>query len=262
MIEALRDVHFAFGERRILTGVSLALTEGGIHCVLGPSGCGKSTLLRLLAGLLAPDAGTVLLRPADCAMVFQDIRLLPWLTVAENLALGLRDGARRERRARVDAALEQVRLTGTQSLLPAQLSGGMAQRVGIARALLRRPRVLLMDEPFGAIDAMTRAELQQELMQLVHDGQTACVFVTHDVDEALRIGQRILVLRDGAWVRDLSLDRPGPAGPSTTAGLATTAALSAHAVALRDDILASLQRTESPHRESSHLGVPRPGMPG
>ncbi len=196
-LPVLQDVSFGFGTRQVLRHACLDLRSSSINCLLGASGCGKSTLLRVVAGLLQPRAGHVLVSPAHCAMVFQDARLLRWLTVAENLGLALAEQPRSIRTERIQQALEQVQLAGTQNLLPRELSGGMAQRVGIARALLRKPRLLLMDEPFAALDAITRHELQRVLRELIAVQQTTCLFVTHDVNEALTLGHRLFVMRDG-----------------------------------------------------------------
>ncbi|WP_446424758.1 ATP-binding cassette domain-containing protein, partial [Mailhella sp.] len=147
----LENIEKSFGETRVLSGVSLELAPAGITCLLGASGCGKSTLLRIAAGLERADAGTVHSRAEDCAMVFQDPRLLPWLSVGENLRLALSGlMPRREVSAAVERALAMVELpAATARALPRELSGGMAQRVGVARALLRKPRLMLMDEPFA-----------------------------------------------------------------------------------------------------------------
>lgn len=182
------------GERCWITFPSLP--EGEITCLLGPSGCGKSTLLRILGGLIPADGGSVNVQPADCAMVFQEPRLLPWLTVAENLALALPFWRTNKRQA-IDSALVKVQLGGTREMMPASLSGGMAQRVGIARALLQNPSALLMDEPFAALDAITRTEQQQMLRGLISGQRASCLFVTHDIHEAITIGDRILVMNQG-----------------------------------------------------------------
>lgn len=193
----LQEVRFGFGPRPVLNHVTLTLKRGGINCLLGPSGCGKSTLLRVVAGLLQPDSGRVLVSPTHCATVFQDPRLLPWLTVAENLELALAGQARQQRSGRIHQALAQVQLADTHKLLPRELSGGMAQRVGIARALLRAPQLLLMDEPFSALDAITRHELQTVLRELMATQQTTCLFITHDIHEATLLGQRLFVMQNG-----------------------------------------------------------------
>lgn len=196
MKEALSHVGKQFDGRWVLRDVSLALPRGEIVCLLGASGCGKSTLLRIMAGLLAADCGEVHVPPAACAMVFQEPRLLPWLTVAENLALALPFWQRRgEKSAAIAAVLRQMQLPGIERMMPGELSGGMAQRIGIARALLQRPQVLLMDEPFAALDAISRRHQQDYLREVVAD--RSCLFVTHDIDEALRIATHVLVLVQG-----------------------------------------------------------------
>ena len=203
MIPVLNAVTKKFGALTVLSNVSLSLVQGGITCLLGPSGCGKSTLLRVAASLLPPDNGAVLINPSEAAMVFQEPRLLPWLTVAENLALALQGVPREEKEKSIRDVLAQVELNDIQNLLPRELSGGMAQRVGLARSLLRRPRYLLMDEPFAALDAITRAVLQKMLTALIAEQKITCLFVTHDIDEALLIGSHIHVMKDGILMPDV-----------------------------------------------------------
>ncbi|MDR0806860.1 MAG: ABC transporter ATP-binding protein [Enterobacteriaceae bacterium] len=188
----------SYNQKPVLTDVSFSLPAGEIICLLGASGGGKSTLLRIVGGLIQPDSGNVNITSSQCAMVFQEPRLLAWLTVAENLALALpfwQSG--KSKRESITTALRQVQLLGSESLMPHELSGGMAQRVGIARALLQKPQVLLMDEPFAALDAITRAEQQQMLVQLIAEQQISCLFVTHDINEAMKIGHQILVINQG-----------------------------------------------------------------
>ncbi|WP_159566054.1 ABC transporter ATP-binding protein [Budvicia diplopodorum] len=199
----LSHISKRYQQKQVLADISLSLTAGDIICLLGASGCGKSTLLRIVAGLIQPDGGAVNISPSQCAMVFQEPRLLPWLTVAENLALALPFWqSKKDRQATIIEALQQVQLGDSYSLLPHELSGGMAQRVGIARALLQKPQVLLMDEPFAALDAITRAEQQQLLIELITDRQISCLFVTHDINEAMTIGHQILVINQGRVVVD------------------------------------------------------------
>ena len=197
----LEHIRKAFGAKPVLQGLGLELAPSGVTCLLGPSGCGKSTLLRIAAGLESPDSGLVHARPEDCAVVFQDPRLLPWLTVGENLRLALPAMLpSREAASGIEAALAMVELPPALSrAMPRELSGGMAQRVGVARALLRRPRIMLMDEPFAALDAMTRAHLQDMLRTLMRE--SLCLFVTHDISEAFRVARRICVMKEGAIVR-------------------------------------------------------------
>ena len=194
------------GGREILSPTSFEVSRGEFVSIIGPSGCGKTTLLRAAAGLVQPSAGAVfrqgnkVLRPSrEVAFVFQDYTraLLPWRTVQGNVMLAL-EAAQvpvAQRAARVQQVLQTVNLQAHQHKFPAQLSGGMQQRVQIARCLAQSPDVLMMDEPFGALDAMTREALQDELARLVREQGLTVLFVTHDLDEAIYLGDRVIALR-------------------------------------------------------------------
>ena len=204
-----------------LYDISLAIRKNEFVSLLGPSGCGKTTLIRIIAGLLAADRGDVLVNQQcvtvpgrDRCMVFQQFGLLPWRTVMSNVEFGLEiEGmARDERRAVADKYLELVGLKGFENYYPHQISGGMQQRVGIARALSKKPEILLMDEPFGAVDAQTRQLLQEELLELWQRERKTVIFVTHSMDEAVYLSDRVVVMtpRPGkvAEILDVPLPRP------------------------------------------------------
>lgn len=204
---------------RALDGISLAVAPGEILVVIGGSGCGKSTMLRAISGLDTPTQGTVVLDDAvitaphqKIGIIFQEPRLLPWLSVADNVGFGLEDLPKAERRARVATALERVGLTDKAKAWPRELSGGQAQRVAIARALVPRPEVLLLDEPFSALDAFTRADLQEHLLGLWADLRPTLVMVTHDVEEAIVLADRIMVMRPhpGRVFAEIACDLPRP----------------------------------------------------
>jgi NitT/TauT family transport system ATP-binding protein len=199
----VEDVRLSYTGEPVVDGLSLTVQPGEILVLTGPSGCGKSTVLRALAGLLAPDSGRVLAdgehvatTSRDRGMVFQDSALLPWRTVRSNieLALQLRGEPRTGRRARADRWIDEVGLTGFGDYLPKSLSGGMRQRVQLARGLAGAPRAVMMDEPFAALDTQTRAAMQRLLIETWRAHPTTIVFVTHDVDEALILGDRVAVL--------------------------------------------------------------------
>lgn len=244
MTLTLDGLVLSYGGSPVVDGLDLEVQPGEILVLTGPSGCGKSTVLRALAGLLTPDAGEVRADGArvtstsrDRAMVFQDNALLPWRTVLSNVELALKL-AGRPRQGRRDEALKWIRdvgLAGFEKYLPKSLSGGMRQRVQLARGLAGAPRAVMMDEPFGALDAQTRATMQRLLIDTWRAHPTTVVFVTHDVDEALLIGDRVAVLgRAGQPLRAL-LDVPSP----REAGV--------NRATLRADVLAALDHTELVH---------------
>jgi NitT/TauT family transport system ATP-binding protein len=199
------NVSVSLGGNPILTGIDLRIDAGDFVCVVGPSGCGKTTLLRLLGGLIEPTAGEVRYAGkrvngprSDVAVMFQDYgrALLPWRTCAGNVSLALEalNVAPAERPARIAAVLATVGLGGKADRYPSELSGGMQQRLQIARCLAQQPRVLLMDEPFGALDAMTRQGLQDEMLSIVAGSGATVFFVTHDLEEAVYLGNRVIGL--------------------------------------------------------------------
>jgi sulfonate transport system ATP-binding protein len=194
----------AFDGRGVLTGVDLRLDRGEFVALLGRSGSGKSTLLRILARLDKDYSGTARV-PERSAVAFQDSRLLPWARVRQNVALGLRD---KDAKDRVESLLAEVGLTELAGAWPKTLSGGEAQRAALARALVREPELLLMDEPFGALDALTKIKMHRLLRKLCQRYQPTVLLVTHDVDEAVLLADRVLVLTDGTVSLDLPIDLP------------------------------------------------------
>ena len=203
---AAREVSYAYGSTAILDKLDLEIYKNEIVCLIGSSGSGKSTLLKILAGLVQPQVGTVEFVERSSpngsirgSVVFQSPALLPWLNVHENIGFGLgfKSHSRslsQNRRARVDTILEHVGLQDHAFKKPSALSGGMAQRVSLARALVREPEIIFLDEPFSALDAITRESMQDLLVDLVRQSGRSALLVTHDIDEALRIGDRVLLL--------------------------------------------------------------------
>jgi NitT/TauT family transport system ATP-binding protein len=216
----IEGLDHAFGALEVLSGIDLEVEPGGFVAIVGPSGSGKSTILRILAGLEPPTRGEVWVDGTRVtgpdpsrAVVFQDPTLFPWRSVRENIAVGPQARGRlREERANIDEALALVGLDAFADALPHQLSGGMAQRAALARALVNRPRLLLLDEPLGKLDALTRLTLQRELLRLWEGGGFTALLVTHDVDEALLLADRVIVLSDrpARVVADIDVDIPRP----------------------------------------------------
>jgi len=214
-VEALRGINFSCG-------------AGDFICLLGRSGCGKSTLLQLVAGLESSSSGQMIVAgreldgpSPDAAIVFQDHGLFPWMTVQKNVEFNMKArGTKAAERVQIARRfLDMTSLTGFADRYPHELSGGMRQRVGIARALTTDPKALLMDEPFGALDAQTRAKLQDELLQIWQKQRTTVLFVTHSIDEALLLADRILVFtpRPGRIAADIKVDLPRPRAPQSAA---------------------------------------------
>ncbi|TAJ96820.1 ABC transporter ATP-binding protein [bacterium] len=204
-----------------LYDISLSVRKNEFVCLLGPSGCGKTTLIRIIAGLLLADRGEVLVNGnpvtspgRDRCMVFQQFGLLPWRTVLGNVEFGLEiEGVPHEERREVSRRyLELVGLNGFEDYYPHQISGGMQQRVGIARALSKKPDILLMDEPFGAVDAQTREQLQEELLKIWAKTDTTVIFVTHSIDESIYLSDRVVVMhsRPGRIKEEVAVDLPQP----------------------------------------------------
>jgi NitT/TauT family transport system ATP-binding protein len=242
-VEAIRELTFT-------------IAAGELVCLVGPSGCGKTTLLRCMAGLLAPTGGEVLLEgrrvtapPQGMALVFQEYgrSLFPWMSVRDNVELPLRRKkmGKRARMDVVDRALEAVGLRGTQSAYPWQLSGGMQQRVAIARAVAYQPQVLLMDEPFAAVDAQTRAELEDLIRRLWRQLEVTILFVTHDIDEAVYLGQRVIVLSSSPTTvqEQLDIDLPDERDQLHTRSDARFTQLRSH---VYEQIQAAKQGTQVP----------------
>jgi sulfonate transport system ATP-binding protein len=202
-----------------LDGISISVGPGEILAIVGGSGCGKSTLLRAVSGLDTPSQGRVLLDGQQVTsphekigIIFQEPRLLPWLSVADNVAFGLEERPRAERKERVASAVARVGLSDKTNMWPRELSGGQTQRVAIARALVPRPEVLLLDEPFSALDAFTRIDLQNHLLDLWADSRPTLILVTHDVDESVVLADRIMVMRSrpGRIFEEISAELPRP----------------------------------------------------
>jgi NitT/TauT family transport system ATP-binding protein len=241
-VRGLRKVYESAGRHvEALKDVTFSVRPGELACLVGPSGCGKTTLLKCLAGLLGPTSGEVLVEgrrvdgpPPGMAVVFQEYgrSLFPWMTVHDNVELPLRHkGMTRERRSRLVAdALAAVGLSHTPRAYPWQLSGGMQQRVAIARAVAYEPHVLLMDEPFAAVDAQTRADLEDRIRSIWQRTGVTTLFVTHDIDEAVYLGERVVVLSSSPTVvqDDVPVDLPAERDQLTTRALPRFTELRTH----------------------------------
>jgi NitT/TauT family transport system ATP-binding protein len=246
---SIRKVRLAFPRRGqapliALDDIDIAVPDKQFAVIVGPSGCGKSSLLYLVAGLTEPSGGELLLdgrriegSGRDRGMVFQSYTLFPWLTVRGNVAFGLRlrGVAAAEVRATVDRYLREVGLNGFEDAYPKQLSGGMMQRVALARAMANDPEILLMDEPFGALDSQTRLVMQQLLLRVWEHEYKTVLFVTHDIDEAIFLGDRVFVMtaRPGRIKEEIAVDLPRPR--------AATVTMSAQFLAIKQRILGLLQ---------------------
>jgi NitT/TauT family transport system ATP-binding protein len=238
---------------RALDEVRCRFAPGKVTAIIGPSGCGKSTLLQIARGLLDPSEGRLTFtdttagrpspRPA-MSTVWQAFNLFPWLTVTENVSFGLKLAGlpQQERLARARKAIAAVDLTGFEDKFPRQLSGGMRQRVGLARALVMRPDVLLLDEPFGALDAQTRLVLQEQLARLVEQSGTTAILVTHSIEEALLLADTILVMtaRPGRIAAEIAVDLPRPRSHATTRLPAYSALFDRIYGLLRDEVMQAM----------------------
>jgi sulfonate transport system ATP-binding protein len=221
----VHDLRRQYASRTVIENLNLRIERGEFVVLLGESGCGKTTLLRALAGLDPIDGGRIE-GPSRPAVVFQEHRLLPWENLWRNVSLGLQQD---DNRARASAALAEVGLGDRLDDWPRNLSGGQAQRVALARALVQQPRLLLLDEPFAALDALTRIKMQSLVRQLVVKHQPGVLLVTHDVDEAIVLGDRAMVMRDGVIAREFFVSAAARAHRSHP-----------DAIALRESLLAEL----------------------
>jgi sulfonate transport system ATP-binding protein len=240
----VRDVKRSFGDRAVLRGIDLDIRPGEFVALLGRSGSGKSTFLRALAGLDPAVTGEILV-PEQRAVGFQDARLLPWAKVLDNVVLGL---AGRDARVRGERALEEVGLADHADDWPKTLSGGEGQRAALARALVREPALLLLDEPFGALDALTRIRMHRLVAELCARHHPAVLLVTHDVDEAIVLADRVLVLTDGVISLDRSIDSAFPRPRSRSDPRFTE---------LRSDLLAELGVEDDANLDLSGLDLSR-----
>ena len=210
---SLKNVDFSYPNRpfKVLDDFSLDVMQHEVIAVIGKSGCGKSTLIRLIAKLLLPTAGQIDLKNTSrVAVDFQDPRLLPWKNVADNIALAIRREAEPIKTEKIRTVLDMVGLKHAANYYPKELSGGMAQRAALARALVQEPDILLMDEPFGALDAITRAQIQMDFEKIQQHKKMTVIFITHEVNEAVRLADRVIVLAAGKVSKIINIDLPHP----------------------------------------------------
>lgn len=249
------------GVLQVLDNINLNVPAGQFISIVGTSGCGKSTLLRLILGLDQEFEGQILLDGAPISgtghergIVFQDHRLFPWLTVEQNIGVGLRNApfSARQKRDLIAEHVALVGLEGFEKSYPHQISGGMAQRVAIARGLVNRPRVLLLDEPFGALDALTRSRLQAELQRIWQKEQITMLLVTHDVEEAVFLGDQVVVMQPhpGRIRRTVQVDLPRPRNRSDP-----------RFIQLRDDVLSDFLDVDTDQPDYAAIHAGRPASP-
>jgi len=216
---SFEHITMRFGATEVLDDISLGVKEGEFVCILGPSGCGKSTLLNIVGGFIAPNAGRVTIDEEPVKgpdprriFVFQERGVFPWLTVEENIGFGLFRQSDSEKRARISHYVQLVGLVGFEKSYPRELSGGMKQRLEVARALAVNPDVLYLDEPFGALDSITRLQMRRELLRIWEAEKKTILFVTHDIEESVQLADRVVVLsaRPGRVQRIVPIDIPHP----------------------------------------------------
>ncbi|MEL6149018.1 MAG: ABC transporter ATP-binding protein [Chloroflexota bacterium] len=250
-IDVTKTYASADGDVLALDNFNLTVETGEFVCIVGPSGCGKSTFLRIVAGLVEPTSGTITITPGDDPsrpsnnIVFQEYAIFPWKTVLDNVAFGLqmRGYSKKERLEVADMWLTKVGLRKFRNAYPHQLSGGMKQRVSIARALANDPEVLLMDEPLGALDAQTRTVLQEELLQLWEETRKTVLYITHSIDESILLGDRVVLMtaRPGTHKQTFEVTIPRPRTLETTATQAFSELSYSIWQSLHDEVIRSME---------------------